>query len=91
MENSISHFLSLISLMMCEKPSQLLGIDKHKGSISQGKFADLIIFDPDYDNEITERQIFNRYPEVCIYKGKKLRGKVKQTYLRGNLIYSGDD
>ena len=56
-----------------------------------GKQADIVVFDLDEEREVREEDIFNRFPEVCIYKGKKLFGKVKETYLRGNLVFSESD
>ena len=80
--------MSKLVLMLCEKPAKVLGIEKYKGSIEKGKAADLVVFDPDREVEILEQDIHNRYPEVCIYRGKRLMGKIKETFLRGSLIFS---
>ena len=87
-EEELSNYMSNLVLMLCEKPANVLGIEKQKGSIEKGKVADLVVFDPDREVEILDKDIYNRYPEVCIYRGKRLMGKVKETYLRGNLIFS---
>lgn len=69
--------------MLCEKPSKMLGLSKIKGSLEVGKQADIVIFDPEHQGVIGDEDIYNRHKEVCIYKGKSLRGKVVETYLRG--------
>ena len=68
---------------MCERPSKILGLSIIKGTLEKGKQADIVVFDPDYEKEITEADIYSRFKEVSIYKGKTLKGRVKSTYLRG--------
>ena len=34
-----------------------------------------------------DEDIYNKYKEVCIYRGKEIYGKVVGTYLRGEKIY----
>jgi dihydroorotase-like cyclic amidohydrolase len=75
--------MNLLVLMLCERPSGVLGLQNVKGSISKGKQCDLVIFDPEAQTEVGTKDIHNRHPEVCIYKGKTLYGKVKETYLGG--------
>ncbi len=45
-----------------------------------------MVFDPDEEYVVQEEHIYSRYPEVSIYKGKTLRGRVVHTYLRGEHI-----
>jgi dihydroorotase-like cyclic amidohydrolase len=40
---------------------------------------------------VTDEEILSRYPEVNIYNGKSLKGRVKATYLGGTKIFSKDD
>jgi dihydroorotase-like cyclic amidohydrolase len=61
----------------------LLGIEKVKGKIEVGKIADIVVFDPDVEYEVGDKDIFSKYPEISIYKNRKLRGKVVATYLNG--------
>jgi len=59
---------------LCERPAQLLGLFHKKGSLEEGKQADIVIFDPNASYHVDESQIHNRYQSVCIYKGRELRG-----------------
>ena len=68
---------------MCENPAKMLGINDRKGAIEEGKQADICVFDPDWEETISQDSIKNKYPEVCIYKNKNLRGKIMNTYLKG--------
>jgi dihydropyrimidinase len=48
--------------ILCERPAQILGIDRAKGSLAVGKQADIVVFDPDQENAISEKDIYNRFP-----------------------------
>lgn len=63
-------------------PARILGISQFKGSISVGKHADLVIWDP---YEIAEVPVQN--PETCPFKGEQMLGAVHRTYIRGQLAY----
>jgi allantoinase len=67
--------------------SQLAGCAARKGRIAEGYDADFVIFDPEAEFVVTEDRLYYRYP-VSPYLGRKLRGVVKATYLRGQLVFS---
>ncbi|CAK1581969.1 unnamed protein product [Parnassius mnemosyne] len=76
----VSHYLSA-------GPAHLCGLQERKGAIRPGLDADLIFFDPNASFVVT--------PDVILYKNKispymntVLNGKVIQTYIRGQLVYS---
>mmetsp|Transcript_4649 Transcript_4649/g.4541 ORF Transcript_4649/g.4541 Transcript_4649/m.4541 type:complete len:88 (+) Transcript_4649:1418-1681(+) len=69
--------------------AKLLGIEKYKGSIAVGKHADFVVWKTADLKE--PRENYTKYPENCIYSGKKLAGEVEAVYLRGKLaFYKGD-
>jgi len=78
--------LSEIACWMAEGPARLASCESRKGRITAGHDADLIIFDPDAEFVVTPERLHYRHP-VSAYMSEKLRGVVKATYLRGELVY----
>ncbi len=77
--------LSDLALWMCQRPAELANLPA-KGTIEPGKDADLICFTPDETFTFEAGQILHRH-KTTPYSGRRLRGVVKQTFLRGALIY----
>jgi allantoinase len=75
-----------IARWMAEAPAKLAGCEKRKGRIAPGFDADFVIFDSEAEFEVREDLLHYRHP-VSPYLGEKLRGKVKATYLRGQLVF----
>ncbi len=73
---------------MALAPAHLAGCAAHKGRIAEGCDADFVIFEPETEFVVTEDQLYYRYP-ISPYLGKNLRGVVKATYLRGQVVFSG--
>ncbi|CAH0720779.1 unnamed protein product, partial [Brenthis ino] len=78
--STVSHFLSA-------GPANMVGLQNRKGALKPGLDADLVFFDPDASFVVT--------PDTILYKNKLspymyrvLNGKVMQTFLRGQQIYS---
>ena len=70
--------------MAC-KPAQLAGL-AHKGAIAVGMDADFAEFDGDDEFRVEPDALFHKN-QVTPYQGKILKGRVKQTWLGGELIY----
>jgi allantoinase len=68
--------LDRMAQWMCQAPARLAGLDR-TGAIEVGYDADLVVFDPDAEFK----------PELTPYLGRRLRGLVQRTYLRGTRIY----
>lgn len=65
-------------------PAKILGIDR--GTIQEGKIADITIFDPNKEYIYTEEMIISKSKNTP-YIGKKLKGQVKYTIVKGKIVY----
>jgi allantoinase len=79
--------LADIARWMSERPAQLAGCCARTGRIAEGYDADLVVFDPDAEFLVTRERLHYRHP-VSPYLGRRLRGVVKATYLRGKLVFA---
>jgi allantoinase len=71
---------------MAEVPSRLAGLDSRKGRIVPGLDADLVIFDPDAEFEVTGERLRFRH-RYTPYLGRRLKGEVKTTMVRGRQCF----
>ena len=71
--------------LMSAGPSQVLGIYDRKGSIAVGKDADFVVVDPDAEWTITNDQQKSKCGWTP-FDGRKVRGRVGLTVLRGEVI-----
>ena len=67
-------------------PAALAGLSGRKGAIAVGRDADFVIWDPDAEWVVDPAALEHRHP-VTPYAGMRLRGRVHQTALRGELVY----
>lgn len=67
-------------------PARLAGLEQVKGSIAAGCDADLVIWDPEADTTVDTPALYHRHP-LTPYDGARLRGKVKTTILRGEVVF----
>jgi len=79
--------LADITRWMCEGPARLARCESHKGRIAAGYDADFVVFDSDAEFMATAERLYHRHA-VSPYLGEKLRGVVKATYLRGQVVFS---
>jgi allantoinase len=70
---------------MCRGPARLAGLSR-KGDIATGRDADLVVWNPDAEFTVDARALQHRHP-ITPYDGRRLRGTVERTYLRGHRIY----
>ncbi len=69
---------------MSSAPASLVGLGS-KGAIAVGRDADLVAFDPDATFEVDPWALHHRNP-VTPYAGTTLRGVVRSTWLRGEVV-----
>ena len=76
-------YLDLVKLTSYN-PAQLIKIDK--GSIEEGKIADITIFDPNEEYVYKKENIVSK-AKNSPFIGRKLKGKVKYTIVSGKIVY----
>lgn len=69
---------------MSQAPADLVGLHR-KGRIAVGADADLVVFAPDEEFTVDAARLEHRNP-VTPYDGRRLRGVVRETWLRGARI-----
>jgi allantoinase len=78
-------FLKVIE-WLCTAPSRLAGLQMRKGAIAPGLEADFVILNPNEEFLIDSAMIQHRH-KLTPYCGRRVRGKVQKTFLRGRKIY----
>ena len=76
-------YLDLVRLTSYN-PAQLIKIDR--GTIEVGKVADITIFNPNEEYVYTKEMIVSK-SKNSPFIGKKLKGKVKYTLVKGKVVY----
>jgi allantoinase len=82
--------LSDVVKWMCAAPAALAGLDGRKGSIAVGRDADIVVLEPDATGTIDAALLEHRH-KVTPYDGMRVRGVVRETYLRGEKIYDAGE
>jgi len=75
--------------LCCVNTARQVGLQHRKGAILPGMDADICVFDDEGTFVVEKTQMLFRN-KVTPYQGKRLKGVVKETYLRGNSVYTSD-
>lgn len=79
----------LTPMQMAEKmsynPAKILGLEE-KGSVSEGKAADLVIFDPNAEYVIDKTTFFSKGKNTP-FDGWNVKGDVRYTIVDGTVVY----
>lgn len=67
-------------------PARITGLSHRKGRIAAGCDADLCVWDPDEQWTVRGAELEHRH-KITPYEGEQLHGRVKRTWLRGQLVY----
>ena len=78
--------LSRFAELSAAGPARIAGLHPQKGSIRVGADADLAIWAPEAEWEVSREQLFSRHPWTPL-EGRRLRGRVEATIRRGELVY----
>jgi allantoinase len=88
-ENGHGAGLELLAKWLAAEPARLAGVAGRKGALAAGCDADIVVFDPDVEFEVKEEGLRFRH-RLSPYLGAWLRGRVLETWLRGECIYSSN-
>ncbi len=78
------HRLADVVRWMAAAPADRVGLG-HKGRIEPGADADLVAFAPDEEFDVDVERLEHKNP-VSAYHGRRLRGVVRRTWLRGRSV-----
>jgi allantoinase len=71
---------------MSAKTARLAGLDARKGRLAAGYDADLVVWDPESSFVVDRARLEHRHP-VTPYAGRELFGRVRATYVSGQLTF----
>jgi allantoinase len=71
---------------LCRRPAELAALTGRKGALAPGCDADLVIWDPEASFAVEPEAVRHRHP-LTPYRGRRLRGVVETTLLRGAVVY----
>src|SRR6476646_9807831 len=74
-----------VARWMAAAPAKMAGLAGKKGSIAPGYDADLVVWDPAEEFTVVPTALHHRN-KLTPYSGRRLRGVVKKTYLRGRPV-----
>lgn len=74
-----------VTRWMAEAPARLVGL-RTKGHVAVGGDADLVAFDTEASFAVERRAILHRH-DLTPYEGRRLRGQVCATWLRGERVW----
>jgi allantoinase len=71
---------------MSSGPARLAGLEGHKGAITAGYDADIVVWNPEKCFIVRPKMLHHRH-KLTPYANQALRGVVEATFLRGEMIY----
>jgi len=74
---------------LAARPATLAGLGR-KGAIAVGRDADFVVWDPDAETTVDAKALYHRHP-ITPYDGRRLRGRVLMTILRGTPVFDRGD
>ena len=82
--------LAELARWMSAAPAQLAGLEGTKGALAAGADADFLVFDPDAAWTVMPEHLRFRHA-ISPYIGAQLQGRVRETWLRGRLVFREDE
>jgi allantoinase len=82
--------LERVGEWMAAGPARLAGFKGEKGALAPGADADFVVFDPDQTWTVSPEDLQFRH-KISPYLGAKLRGRVIETWLRGEPVFRNNE
>ncbi len=82
---SLNRFVELASTAS----AKIFGMFPRKGTIAVGSDADIVIFDPE-ERHVISAKTHHSNCDYTLFEGREVQGRVKQVFLRGELIVDGE-
>jgi allantoinase len=79
--------LAQLSRWMSAVPAQRAGLQAQVGAIAPGMHANLVAFDAEASFSVTASRLHTRHA-LSPYMGETVRGVVRKTWLRGEVVYN---
>jgi len=84
----VARGLPRIAEWLAAAPARLAGMSAEKGSLRVGADADLVVFDSEAAWTVRDNDLHFRH-KLSPYMGATLKGRIVETWLRGQRIYDG--
>lgn len=72
-----------------ENPAKKYGLSGRKGKIAVGMDADLVLIDPESEYVVRGKEFLSK-SKMTPFEGKKFRGEISKTLVRGKVVYDKD-
>ncbi len=76
--------------LLAENPARVFGLYPRKGALAPGSDGDLVLVDPRGETAVDPDWLLARNSEGP-FLGRRLRGRVRATVLRGTVVYDGEE
>ncbi|HEX6465066.1 MAG TPA: allantoinase AllB [Vicinamibacterales bacterium] len=78
--------LDRVAQWLSTAPAALAGLGATTGAIAPGRDADVVVWNPARE-WVVDQQCLHQRHKLTPYHGRRLRGRVVETYVRGRLVY----
>lgn len=82
--------LGHLARWMSTVPAKLAGLQGRVGELAVGHDANFVVFDDAAEFVLSEERLYYKH-KISPYMGETLRGVVKATYLRGEVVFDGGE
>lgn len=89
-EKNLLRIFRVLIRTMSKKPAEIYRLQNQKGDLSQGKDADIVVWNPFEVKKVAKDDIYLKFPKIFVFRGIKMYGEVVATFLRGEIVFLKD-